>query len=209
MDFEAPSQERHKNTMLYGAVLLSLAAHLGVYATLKFAQHRDSEPPPLTAATVKVELRKALIKPSLTPENDESPSPVTKVPEKTLAQPVIPEAKPQQDLPLATPKTQFPEVSRDATVFDPRLRKKLQEAQNAPNFNRYRQPRMTTFTNISGRLVLKQGRYCSAFQEGIDETDLGLWTLPYKCDSRPDESQRIKDALSNALREYREGPNSR
>lgn len=91
--------------------------------------------------------------------------------------------------------------NKHGTVFDPRLRQKLYDTQQwtPPSMT----PTLSTFNDIHGKMVMKRGQYCTRFTEGVDETDPGSWSLPYKCDTQPDASESMAAAISKALKNYR------
>ena len=92
---------------------------------------------------------------------------------------------------------------RSATVFDPKLRKNISDANKFYNQNNTTHKNVDTFTTIHGQKIIQKGNVCFAFTEGHDETNPGYWSLPYNCGSSPTESEKIQRALHKALARYK------
>ena len=92
---------------------------------------------------------------------------------------------------------------QSATVFDPKLRKKISDANKFYNQNTTTHKHVDTFTTIHGQKIIQKGNVCFAFTEGHDETNSGYWSLPYKCGNSPTESEKIQRALHKALERYK------
>jgi|GEM_PF-2157312 len=93
---------------------------------------------------------------------------------------------------------------RSATVFDPKLRKNISDANKFYNQKKTTHTKnVDTFTTIHGQKIIQKGNACFAFTEEHDETNSGYWSLPYKCGNSPTESEKIQRALHKALERYK------
>ncbi|ACR11789.1 hypothetical protein TERTU_0387 [Teredinibacter turnerae T7901] len=104
--------------------------------------------------------------------------------------------------------SQKSEQSSDSLrVFDPRLRNKFKRdtgPSRSEQIDAFKHKH--TFTDVHGRTVRKNGRYCSVYTPPKSLTETGLWSLPFVCDTSQDEGEKIKRGIAEALRDYRQQP---
>ncbi|WP_018414561.1 hypothetical protein [Teredinibacter turnerae] len=115
-------------------------------------------------------------------------------------------AVPQTDS-NSTPAQESEQPSNSLRVFNPRLRSQFKR-DTGPSLSEQigTFKRKHTYTDVYGRTVRKNGRYCSVYTPPKSLTETGLWSLPFVCDTSQNEGEKIKRGIAEALRDYRQQP---